>query len=81
MGPVGGASFHGAIHNVKDGSTVQVQATLDQGNNIHLGVGILERFFQDITIRYAHRTRNYVTTASVESNLTRLGLTECFVLT
>ena len=81
MGLAGGASIHGAIHKVKDGSTVRVQATLDQGNNIHLGVGISERFFQDTTMGYAHRTRNYVTTASVESNLTRLGLTECFFLT
>ena len=43
IGHAGGASISGVIHNVKDGSTVQVQATMDQGDNIHPGVGISEK--------------------------------------
>ena len=75
MGTAGGASILGEIYNVKDGSIVQVWAMMDQGNLIHPGVGMSERFFQDKNIGYAHSVQGHVNTASVESNLTRLGLT------
>ena len=55
MGTAGGASILGEIHNIKDGSTIQVWAMMDQGYLIHPGVGMSEWFFQDTTIGYAHR--------------------------
>ena len=80
MGTIGGASILGEIYNIKDGSTIKIQATVDQGNSIHTGVGISERCFRDTTIGYAHRIRDRVNTALVESNLTRLGVTEGVIL-
>ena len=72
IGHVGGASISGVIHNVKDGSTIQVRATMDQGNSIHPGVGISKKFFQETMIGYVQETKNYVTTATMGSILTRL---------
>ena len=80
MGIARGASIPGEIHNIRDGSILKVRAIMDQGNLLHPGVGMFEKFLQDTNIGYAHRAQDRVHTASVGSNLTRLGLIECFIL-
>ena len=79
-GYIGGASIKGAIHNINDGSVTQIRAKIDQGNNIHPGMGISEKFFRKMKMGYAQEAKNCVTTATMESNLTWLGLTDCFIL-
>ena len=80
MGTTEGASILEERYNIRDGSITKIQATVDQGNSIHTGVGISERCSRDISIGYAHRIWGQVNTASAESKLMRLGVTKGFLL-
>ena len=80
MGITGSASILGEIHNIREGTSLRVPIIMDQGNLISPGVGMSKGFFQCMNMVYADRARDHVKTASVESILTRLGLSECFIL-
>ena len=67
-------------YNIREGTRLQTRVLKDQGNLISISIGISEDFLKRMNLVYAEETQGKVRTAAKDSDLTRLGLTERFIL-